>query len=150
MRKIDKHLLFERHLITPINLMKVRISVRMCIYKFTKLCSMKSYTWSRGTAYSAQYGGGWSKPRPSRLNQGKDSVPIVQEVGWSQGPVWAGEGNSRPTEVRSSNRPSCTVPLYRLRCPNYIYLFIYARIFIIPLLNPGGQKVMRKCKDLKY
>ena len=35
-------------------------------------------------------GGEWSAPRPGRFTPKKDSVPIVQEAGWSPGPVWTG------------------------------------------------------------
>jgi hypothetical protein len=39
---------------------------------------------------SASCGGGWSKPLPGRFTVGKDSVPLVQEAGWSVRPVWTG------------------------------------------------------------
>ena len=45
---------------------------------------------------------GWvssSTPRPY-LTPGKGPVPIVQEAGWTPGPVWTG-GKSRPTGIRS-------------------------------------------------
>ena len=47
-----------------------------------------------------------SAARPGRtLLPGKDPVPIVQEAGWAPGPVWTG-GKSRPTGIRSPNRPA--------------------------------------------
>ena len=39
---------------------------------------------------SALDGGGWSVPCPSHFTPGKDPVPIVQEAGWAQEPVWTG------------------------------------------------------------
>jgi hypothetical protein len=45
---------------------------------------------------SALDGGGWSTPHSSRFNPGKDSVPIVQEVGRASGPVWTGAENLAP------------------------------------------------------
>jgi hypothetical protein len=30
---------------------------------------------------------GWSRPRPGRFTPGKDPVTIVQEAGWTPGPV---------------------------------------------------------------
>ena len=53
-------------------------------------------------------GGEWSASRP-----GKDPVPIVQEAGWAQGPVWK-SGKSRPTGIRSPDRPARSQSLYRL------------------------------------
>ena len=32
--------------------------------------------------------GWWSTPRPGRLTNGKDPVPIVQQAAWDPGPVW--------------------------------------------------------------
>jgi hypothetical protein len=36
----------------------------------------------------ARAGGGWSAPRPGRFTPEKYLVPIVQEAGWTPGPVW--------------------------------------------------------------
>jgi hypothetical protein len=43
---------------------------------------------------------------PAALYPGKDPVPIVQEVGWTPGPVWTGEENLAPTGIRSPDRPA--------------------------------------------
>ena len=40
--------------------------------------------------------GGWSAPRPDRFTPGKDPVPIVQEAGWTPGPVWTDAENLAP------------------------------------------------------
>jgi len=60
---------------------------------------------------------GWvvsSTPRP-HLTPGKDPLPIVQEVGWTPGPVWTG-GNSRPHRDSIPDRPARSQLLYR---PSY-------------------------------
>jgi hypothetical protein len=55
---------------------------------------------------AALEGGELSAARPNcSLPPGKDTVPIVQEVGWAPGSVWTG-GKSRPTGIRSPDRPA--------------------------------------------
>ena len=63
-----------------------------------------------------------SRPRPY-FTPGKDPVPIVQEAGWATGPVWTG-GKSRPTGIRSPDRPARSKSLYRLSYPAHA-AFIY-------------------------
>ena len=46
-------------------------------------------------------------PRPLFTSR-KDPVPIVQEAGWTPGPVWTGAGNLAPTGIRSPDRPAVT------------------------------------------
>ena len=47
---------------------------------------------------AALEGGEWSAARPDRtLPPRKDPVPIVQEAGWTPGPVWTGAENLDPT-----------------------------------------------------
>ena len=46
---------------------------------------------------------GWEvsfTPRPL-FTPRKDQVPVVQEIGWTKGPVWAGAENLAPTGIRS-------------------------------------------------
>jgi hypothetical protein len=50
---------------------------------------------------------------------GKDSVPIVQEVG-GPGAVLDGCGKSCPTRIRSPDLPAHSESLYRLRYPGSI------------------------------
>jgi hypothetical protein len=45
---------------------------------------------------------------------GKDPVPIVQEAGWTPGPVRTGAENLAPTGIRSPDRPAPSQSLYRL------------------------------------
>ena len=53
-----------------------------------------------------------STPQPY-FTPGKDPVPIVQEAGWAQGPVWTGR-KFRPTGIQSPDRPARSQSLYRL------------------------------------
>ena len=43
----------------------------------------------------------WLTPRPGRFTPGNDSLPIVQEAGWTSRPVWKGEENLTPTGIQS-------------------------------------------------
>jgi hypothetical protein len=52
---------------------------------------------------------------------GKDLVPIVQEAGWTPGPVWTGVENLAPTGIRSPDRPAHSQWLYRLCYPAHGY-----------------------------
>jgi hypothetical protein len=40
--------------------------------------------------------GGWSTPRLGSFTLGKDSIPIVQEAGWTPESVWTGAENLAP------------------------------------------------------
>jgi len=42
---------------------------------------------------------------PAACNPWKDPVPIVQEAGWTPGPVWTG-GKSRPHRDSITDRPA--------------------------------------------
>jgi hypothetical protein len=55
---------------------------------------------------SALVGSGWFKSRSVRFTPGKDPVPIVQEAGWSSGPVWASGENLAPTGFGSPDCPA--------------------------------------------
>ena len=52
------------------------------------------------------------------LTPRKDSVPIVQEAGWAPGPVWT-RRKSRPTGIRSPDRPARSQSLYQLSYPTH-------------------------------
>jgi hypothetical protein len=58
--------------------------------------------------------GGWSAPRPGHFTPGKDPVPIVQEAGWTPGPVWTCAKNFAPIGIRSPDRPARNQSPYRL------------------------------------
>jgi len=46
--------------------------------------------------------------------RGKNSVPLVQETGWTPRPVWADAGNLAPNGIRSSDCTARNEPLHRL------------------------------------
>jgi hypothetical protein len=81
---------------------------------------------------SALEGGGCSAPRPGRFTPGKDPVPIVQNAGWTSGPVWTCAKNLAPTWIRSQERPARSPSLYRLSYPAHInkYMYTYTHICI--------------------
>ena len=66
-------------------------------------------------------GGGLSTPSPGRFTPGKDPVPIVQEAGWTPGPVWTGAENLTPTGIRSPDRSARSELLYRLSYPGPLF-----------------------------
>ena len=63
-----------------------------------------------------------STPR-SHFTPGKDPLPILQEDGWTPGPVWTGE-KSRPHRDSIPNRPTRSQSLYRLSYPAHTTLQI--------------------------
>jgi hypothetical protein len=79
----------------------------------------------RGTAllflYFGARRGGWSAPRPGRFTPGKNPVPIVQEAGWTPGPVWTCVKNLAPTGIRSPDRPARSQSLYSLSYPGHCH-----------------------------
>jgi hypothetical protein len=76
-----------------------------------------------------------STPQP-HSTPGKDPVPIVQEAGWAPGPVWTG-GKSRPTGIRSPDRPARSQSLYRL---NYLAHTLAISIHKVDLSNLRFKK----------
>jgi len=58
--------------------------------------------------------GGWvinATPRSLYLREG-DPIPVVQEVRWASGPVWAvAKGLAPPTGIGSLDRPARTQSL---------------------------------------
>jgi hypothetical protein len=73
-------------------------------------------------------GVGGQRQVPAALPQEKDLVPIVPEVGWAPGPVWAGAENLATTGILSPGRPAYSESLYRL---SYSGLHV---IRILPIL----------------
>ena len=59
-------------------------------------------------------------PRPL-FTPRKDPVPIVQETGWTPGPVWTGTENLALTGIRFPDRPARSQSLYRLSYPAHQY-----------------------------
>ena len=86
-----------------------------------------------------------STPR-LHFTRGKEPVPILQEAGWTPGPVWTG-GKSRRHLDSIPDHPACSQSLYRLsyRAHNKILFteFIYAcswrgHCVKQPLYRPSG------------
>jgi hypothetical protein len=90
--------------------------------KFTLEQAMKAQKRSRRIAilflYSRrwQYVGGQRHARPLYPRE-SERVPVLQETGWSPGPVWTSAANLEPTEIWSPDRPDRSESLYRLRSP---------------------------------
>ena len=63
---------------------------------------------------------GWvvSSTPPPHFTSGKDPVPVLQEAGWTPGPVWTG-GKSRPHRDSIPDRPARSQLLYRLSYPSH-------------------------------
>ena len=114
--------------------------VKCTLVQALRLCTGRTaHRGSRGIALLFHDRGtrrGWGDsvtPRPL-FTPGKDPVPIVQETGWSPGPVWIGADNLAPTGIRSPNRPARTQSLYRLRL-----LPFGAENFVPPPLMYGNK-----------
>src|SRR5215468_8293063 len=79
--------------------------------------------------------GGWSAPRLGRFTPGKDPVLIVQEAGWTPGPVWMCAKNLAPIVIRSPDRPARSQALYGLSYPAYVkytyYVIMYTSVHLI-------------------
>jgi len=58
--------------------------------------------------------GGWSTPHLGRFTPGKDTVPILQEIGWASGPVWKDVENLASTGYRTPTIQPVSESLYRL------------------------------------
>jgi len=56
-----------------------------------------------------------SIPRPL-YHREKETLSIVQKVGWAPGPAWTGVENLSSTGILSSEHPGCSESLYCLRC----------------------------------
>ena len=106
---------------------KGKVKVKVTLVQALRLCTGRtSHKGSRGIAllfldHGTRRGEG-SASRPGPLfTPGKDTVPIVQEVGWAPGPVWTGAENLAVIGIRSSDRPARSQSLYRLPYPTHIY-----------------------------
>ena len=94
-------------------------------------------------------------PRPL-FSPGKDPVPIVQEAGWSPGPVWTGAENLAATGIRSPDRPARSHLLYRLSYPAHtrikdmlIFYTTQSKTAIVPVpYGPNQQNEAICCHFL--
>jgi hypothetical protein len=88
---------------------------------------------------------GWGvsvTPRP-HLTSGKDPIPIVQEAGWSSGPVWTGAEDLTTTEIRCPDLPARRLLLYRL---NYSAHPVSNWITENPLTKRREAKHYHRCR----
>jgi len=76
------------------------------------------------------------------LPPGKHPLSIVQEAGWTPGPVWTGGENLITTWVRSPDRPARSEELYRLSYPGPLYGVIHTQRQCHPCL--ASMKVFEK------
>jgi hypothetical protein len=82
-------------------------------------------------------------PRPY-FTPRKDPVPIVQEAGWTPGPVWTGTKNLASTGIRFPDRParsSVAMPT-ELPGPQYHTILTY-------LLTPWSRVLLEKLTGLQ-
>jgi len=98
---------------------------------------------------------GWvvsSTPRP-HFTPGKDPVPILQEAGWTPGPVWKG-GKSCPHRDSIPERPARNQSLYRLSYPVhliksilwiYTCFFAWRSLFTSLKYPPDRGRLQEKC-----
>ena len=73
---------------------------------------------------AALEGGEWSAARHPR----KNPVPILQEAGWSPGPVWTG-GKFRPHRDSIPDRPALSQSLYRLSYPAHTCVYYISAFY---------------------
>ena len=128
------------------------VQVKCTLVQALRLCTGRtSHRGSRGIALPCRDHGtrrGWGisvTPRPL-YSPGKDTVPIIQEVGWVPGPVWKGVENLGHTGIRSLDSPARSQSLYRLsyrahllRCTLHILSFSIPLSFVyfVPSLCPS-------------
>ena len=97
---------------------------------------------------AALEGGEWSAARPDRtLSPGEDPVPILQEAGWTPGPVCTG-GKSRPYRDSIPDPPARNQSLYRLSYPahthTHTHIYIYVRVYILARVGTGVKALCYK------
>ena len=109
------------HTITFTNYVKVK--VKCTLVQALRLCTGRTaYRGTRGIALPFHDHGtrrGWGVSVTSRplFTPQKDPVSIVQEAGWTPGPVGAGAENLTPIGSRSPDRPDRSQSLYRMSYP---------------------------------
>jgi hypothetical protein len=109
--------------------------------------------------------GVWSASHPSCFTPRKDPVPIVQEAGWTSGPVWMCAKTLTHTGIRSSDCPAHSQSLYQLSYPSppcntgetemlvmyEIFMAVKPNFVNFRVMTLGGYKCFRepRCPDLQ-
>jgi hypothetical protein len=115
--------------------------VKCTLVQALRLCTDRTaHRGSRGIAllfhdHSTRKGWGVSVTPWPLFTPGKDPVPIVQEAGWAQGPVWTGAENFAPTGIRSPDHPARSQSLYRLRYPARSFYNNNTKISLTEIIN---------------
>ena len=65
---------------------------------------------------------------PAAYTPGKDPVPILQEAGWTPGPVWT-DGKSRPHRDSIPNLPARSSVAIPTELPGPLLLYVIKWIF---------------------
>ena len=105
----------------------MKVKVKYTLVQALRLCTGRTaHRGSSGIAllfhdHGTRRGWGVSVTPWPLFTPGKKQVPIVQEAGWTPGPVWTGEENLAPTAIRSPDRPARSQSLYRLSYPAHNY-----------------------------
>ena len=103
-----------------------KVKIKCTLAQALRLCTGRTtHRGSRGIAlpfhnHGTRRGLGVSVTPWPLFTPRKDPVPTVREARWAPGPVWTGAENLAPTGIRSSDRPTRSQSLYRLRYPAHI------------------------------
>jgi hypothetical protein len=65
---------------------------------------------------------GGHRHAPVDLPPGGTTVPVVQEAGWTPGPVWRRVNLLYPPGFEPANRPARVKSIYCLRCRGPVYV----------------------------
>jgi len=97
---------------THFQLIHYYIDIRVFCMYWLRLCtSSTAHRGCRGIAllfhdHDTRRGWGVSVTLRPLFTPGRDPIPIVQEAGWTPGPVWTGAENLASTGIRSPYRPA--------------------------------------------
>jgi hypothetical protein len=84
---------------------------------FTQEEVMKAQMWNRGIYSFVDLGARWrwvvNARHRSLYLQERHTLPIVQEVAWTSGPVLTGLENLAPTKIRSPDLPAIPATPYQ-------------------------------------
>ena len=102
---------------------KKKVRVKCTLVQALRLCTGRAaHRESTGVSllfldHGTRRGWGVSVTPLPLFTPGNDSVPIVQEAGWTPGPVWTSAKNVTPIGILSPDLPARSQSLYRLSYP---------------------------------